>query len=128
MLARERGPRWQIHAQRRNLRISVRPGHPGDFRDTIPYCLGELGEIRESKQRTGTPADEHPTGTFGALGVERLGDESEWSTGRAAASGEKRIDLSVGCALFGAILKERGLLVAIGPRLVFANSTVGCRQ
>src|SRR5271166_2496386 len=28
MLAPERGPRWQIHAQRRNLRISVRPGHP----------------------------------------------------------------------------------------------------
>ncbi len=28
MLAPERGPRWQTHAQRRNLRISVRPGHP----------------------------------------------------------------------------------------------------
>ena len=26
--APERGPRWQTHAQRRNLRISVRPGHP----------------------------------------------------------------------------------------------------
>ena len=25
--APERGPRWQTHAQRRNLRISVRPGH-----------------------------------------------------------------------------------------------------
>ncbi len=26
--APERGPRWQTHAQRRNLGISVRPGHP----------------------------------------------------------------------------------------------------
>ena len=28
VLAPERGPRWQTHAQRRNLGISVRPGHP----------------------------------------------------------------------------------------------------
>ncbi len=28
MHAPERGPRWQIHTQRRDLRISVRPGHP----------------------------------------------------------------------------------------------------
>ena len=27
VLAPERGARWQTHAQRRNLRISVRPGH-----------------------------------------------------------------------------------------------------
>ena len=27
VLAPERNPRWQTHAQRRNLRISVRPGH-----------------------------------------------------------------------------------------------------
>jgi hypothetical protein len=39
------------------------------FGDTIPNCLGELGEIRE---RTGIAADDHPAGAPGATGVERL--------------------------------------------------------
>ena len=46
---------------------------PPEFRrssgDTIPNCLGELGEIRE---RTGIASDGHPAGTSGPLGVERL--------------------------------------------------------
>ena len=37
--------------------------------DTIPNCLGKLGEIRE---RTGIAAVGHPAGTLGATGVERL--------------------------------------------------------
>ena len=37
--------------------------------DTIPNCLGGLGEIRE---RTGIAADGHPVGAPGATGVERL--------------------------------------------------------
>jgi len=40
--------------------------------DTIPNCLGEFREIRESKQRTGIAADGHPAGAPGATGVERL--------------------------------------------------------
>jgi len=48
--------------------------------------------------------------------------------GRAAASGEKRIGLSEEIAWFGDILNIDGPLVEIGPRLVFANSTVGGRQ
>ena len=39
---------------------------------TIPNCLGEFREIRESKQRTGIAADGHPAGAPGATGVERL--------------------------------------------------------
>ena len=40
--------------------------------DTIPNCLGEFREIRESKQRTGIAPYGHPAGTLGATGVERL--------------------------------------------------------
>jgi hypothetical protein len=80
--------------------------------DTIPNCLGELGEIRE---RTGIPADGPPAGTSGAPGVERLRPREQMVNGRAAASGEKRIDFSVGSARFGAILKERGRSSRSGP-------------
>jgi len=54
--------------------------------------------------------------------------------GRAAASGEKRIDLSEEIAWFGNmlnfgdILNMDGPLVEIGSRSVFANSAVGVRQ
>ena len=54
--------------------------------------------------------------------------------GRAAASGEKRIDLSeeitwFGNILnFGDILNMDGPLVEIEPRSDFANSAVGVRQ
>ncbi len=54
--------------------------------------------------------------------------------GRAAASGEKRIDLSEEIAWFsnilnlGDILNMNGPLVEIGPRSVFVNSAVGVRQ
>src|SRR5208337_3146378 len=34
--------------------------------DTIPNCLGEFREIRESKERTGIAAYGHPAGTPGA--------------------------------------------------------------
>ncbi len=79
-------------------------------------------------ERTGTPADVHPAGMSGALGVERLRPRERMVNGRAAASGEKWIDLSEEIALFGDILNLDGVLVEIGPRLVFANSTVGGRQ
>jgi len=51
--------------------------------------------------------------------------------GRAAGSGEKRMDLSEEIAWFGYILNfgdilnMDGPLVEIGSRLVFANSAVG---
>ncbi len=48
--------------------------------------------------------------------------------GRAAASGEKRIDFSLGIAWFGDILNIDGPHVEIGSRSVFANLTVGARQ
>ena len=40
-----------------------------EFGDSIPNCLGELGEIRE---RTGIAADGHPAAAPEAVGVERL--------------------------------------------------------
>jgi hypothetical protein len=48
--------------------------------------------------------------------------------GRAAASGEKKFDLSEAVARFGDILNREGSLVEIGPRSVFANAAVGGRQ
>ena len=48
--------------------------------------------------------------------------------GRAAASGEKRIDLSEQIAWFGDILNRDGPLVEIGSRSVFVNQVVGGRQ
>ena len=40
--------------------------------DTIPDCLGELREIKESNERAGIAADVHQAGTPRAAGVERL--------------------------------------------------------
>jgi hypothetical protein len=48
--------------------------------------------------------------------------------GRAAASGEKRIELSEEIALFGDILNIDGVLVEIGPRSFSVNQVVGGRQ
>ncbi len=48
--------------------------------------------------------------------------------GRAAASGEKRIDLSEEIAWFGDILKIDAPLAEIGPRSFFVNQVVGSRQ
>jgi hypothetical protein len=46
----------------------------------------------------------------------------------AAASREKRINLSARIAWFGDILNIEAPLLEIGPRSVFANSVVGVRQ
>src|SRR5271157_5332572 len=43
VLAPERGPRWQTHAQRRILGISVRPGHSRRAGTTLP-TLPAAGE------------------------------------------------------------------------------------
>ncbi len=40
--------------------------------DTLPNCLGEFREIRESNGRTGIAADVHQAGTPRAAGVEHL--------------------------------------------------------
>ncbi len=48
--------------------------------------------------------------------------------GRAAASGEKRIDLTEEIAWFGDILNIDDPLVEIGPRSFFVNQVVGGRQ
>jgi len=45
-----------------------------------------------------------------------------------AASGKKRINLSVGTAWFGDILNIDDPLIEIGSRSVFTNSAVGCMQ
>ena len=47
---------------------------------------------------------------------------------RAAASGEKRIDLTEEIAWFGDILNIDDPLVEIGPRSFFVNQVVGGRQ
>ena len=48
--------------------------------------------------------------------------------GRAAASGEKRIDLPEENAWFGDILNIDAPLAEIGPRSFFVNQVVGGRQ
>jgi len=48
--------------------------------------------------------------------------------GRAAASGEKKFNLSEKIARFGDILNRERTIVEIGPRSVFANSEVGVWQ
>jgi len=48
--------------------------------------------------------------------------------GRAAASGEKKFDLSEAVARFGDILNRGRPIIEIGPRSVFANPAVGVRQ
>jgi len=48
--------------------------------------------------------------------------------GRAAASGEKKFDLSEAVARFGDILNREGSFVAIGSRSLFDKSAVGVRQ
>ena len=88
--------------------------------DTIPNCLGEFREIRESKQRTGIAPYGHPAGTPGATGVERFGHE-RMVKGPTAASKGQRIDFSAGIAWFGDILNIEGSFVEIGPRSVFDN-------
>src|SRR5271157_1538247 len=50
------------------------------------------------------------------------------ANGRAAANGEKKIDLPEAVARFGDILNTERPIVEIGPRSVFANSAVGSRQ
>ena len=58
--------------------------------DTIPNCLGELGEIRE---RTGIAADGLRQARLEPLALSVSGRERMFN-GWAAASGEKRIDFS----------------------------------
>ena len=54
--APERGPRSQTHAQRRNLGISVRPGHPAPSGNPAGYSRGRpLGGSRLSLVRSGSP-------------------------------------------------------------------------
>jgi hypothetical protein len=56
VLAPERGPRWQTHAERRNLGISVRPGHPAPAA-TLPAIpeAAPFGGSRLSLVRSGSP-------------------------------------------------------------------------
>jgi len=64
--------------------------------------------------------------------LERVASSASWhermANGWAAASGEKRIELSETIAWFGDILNRDGPLVEIGPRPVFNNSAIGARQ
>ena len=55
----------------------------------------------------------------------RASGHERMANGWAAASGEKRIDLSEEIAWFGNILNMDGPLVEIGSRSVSGNSAVG---
>ncbi len=54
-----------------------------------------------------------------------VSDRERMFNGWAAASEDKRIDFSARVAWFGDILNVEGSLMEIGPRSVFANSSVG---
>ncbi len=99
----------------------------GSSGDTIPDCLDEFREIRESKQRIGIAADGHPAGSSGAGGIERSGHERTVN-GCATATGKKGIVFSTEIAWFGGILNRDGPLVEIGPRSVLGDPAVGGRQ
>src|SRR5271157_6294916 len=58
----------------------------------------------------------------------RASGHERMANGWAAASGEKRIELSETIAWFGDILNIDGPLVEIGPRSVFDKSAIGVRQ
>src|SRR5271157_420247 len=103
------------------------PGTPESSGDTIPNRLGEFRGIRESNERIDIAAYGHPAGRPGATGVERPGHE-RMANGWAAASGEKRFELSETIAWFGEILNIDGPLVEIGFRSVLNNSAIGARQ
>ena len=94
--------------------------------DTIPNCLGEFREIRESEQRAGiAPYGRHALErlALSASGHERV------VKGPTAASREERFDFSAGIAWFGDILNIEGPFVKVGPRSVFdQKSAVGVRQ
>ncbi len=100
---------------------------PRSSGDTIPNCLGEFREIRESKQRTGIAPYGLRQARLEPLALSVSGRERMFN-GWAAASGAKRIDLSAGIAWFGDILKIAAPFVEIGPRSIFAKSAVGVRQ
>jgi len=55
----------------------------------------------------------------------RASSHERMANGWAAASGEKRIELSETIAWFGDILNRERPTVEIGPRSVFANPEVG---
>jgi len=55
----------------------------------------------------------------------RASSHERMANGWAAASGEKRIELSETIAWFGDILNRERPIVEIGPRSVFANPVVG---
>ena len=76
---------------------------------------------------TGIAADGHPAGTPGAGGVGRLlpRENVQWLGDRELG---ERIDLSAGITWYGDILSIEGPLVGMGPRQVFGNPAVGCRQ
>src|SRR5208283_5091486 len=81
--------------------------HPWEFRggssgDTIPNCLGEFREIRESEQRTGIAPYGQPAGTLGATGVERLRPRENGQRSGGGEWGGERIGFSAGIAWFGA--------------------------
>jgi hypothetical protein len=65
-----------------------------------------------------------------SVALSASGRESDMVNGRAAASGEKRIDLSEEIAWFGDILNIDGPLVEIGPRSVLSTrlSVTGSSQ
>jgi hypothetical protein len=94
--------------------------------DTIPNCLGEFREIRESKQRTGMAPYGHPAGTPGATGVQRLRPREN-----VQRLGGERGDtdrLSATIYWLGDILNMDGPLVEFGLRSFFVNQVVGGRQ
>ncbi len=132
----------------RNCRrqVSRSPTHgagPGELRSAERRGLETLAERRRRGAKraqsllfaTARPSSAGERGTLGANHVSFV-PESGWPlpppermvNGRAAASGEKRIDLSEEIAWFGDILNIDGPLVEIGARSVFDNSAVGVRQ
>ena len=71
--------------------MSRRLGRQGSSGDTIPNCLGEFREIRESNGEQALRPDGHPAGALEPLALNVAGRERIFNSW-AAASEEKRIE------------------------------------
>ncbi len=101
-------------------------GSSGSTGDTIPNCLGELGEISE---RTGIAADGRQAGVWSQWRSASPA-ASEWSTVGRRRAGRNQLILSARIACFGDMLTKRGQSSRSGPVLSLSirRSVAGSSQ
>ena len=109
MKAHLRSFRAGCRTRRQPESMSRRQGRQRSSGDTMPNCLGEFREIRESNREQALRRMASRQARLEPLALSVSGHE-RMVNGWAAASEEKRIDFSAGIAWFGDILKYRGVV------------------